>query len=72
MDAYTEGLKHEPNNATLKESAKNLEAKIGKFPFFPVTFSGRFRTIFVQRNYCITFFCPYDVSRYNTCLLDRL
>jgi len=30
MDAYTEGLKHEPNNATLKESAKNLEAKIAR------------------------------------------
>lgn len=30
MDAYTEGLKHDPNNATLKESAKNLEAKIAR------------------------------------------
>lgn len=28
-EAYENGLKHDPNNAQLKEAAKNIDAKMG-------------------------------------------
>lgn len=31
-EAYENGLKHDPNNAQLKEAAKNIDAKMGMCP----------------------------------------